>query len=448
MNLKLRLVSLGVIAAISLAAYPEAGRAEVEGLHINVTPYVGFPDIATHVNLKQKPVYGARVGLMLDEYFGVEGTYGAIMSKTVEGSDPWPVVPVTPSIDMDLQHLGADVLFNFIPDFRINPYALGGWQQVTFKPGTGPDREYNGWEAGGGLKLFLTPWIAIRAEARDVFWHYDYPDAHTHPADDYNHNWFYTGGLQFSLGGSAEIEDADHDGVKDSKDTCPETPIGARVDTNGCPMDTDSDGVADGIDQCANTPTGATVDAQGCPQDADHDGVPDGIDQCAETPAGTLVDAKGCALDADHDGVGDGIDQCANTPTGVMVDANGCPMDSDKDGVPDGPDQCPNTPEGAKVDKDGCPIEISEKEVEMLDTGKIIVRNIYFDTAKADIKPESEGVLREVGDIFIQWPQLVIEIGGHADARGSDEYNLDLSQRRAESVRNWLLQHYPQLDGS
>ena len=55
-------------------------------------------------------------------------------------------------------------------------------------------------------------------------------------------------------------------------------------------------------------------------------------------------------------------------------------------------------------------------------------------------------MLHELGGILVQWPQLIIEIGGHADARGTDEYNLDLSQRRADSVRNWLLQNYSQLD--
>lgn len=440
-----------MFAACGLAfAGAKPAIAEVEGVHLNLTPYAGFPDIATHVNLEQKPVFGGRVGLMLGEYLGVEGTYGRMSSQTVADSLPWPVAPPPgQNIDMNLVHLGVDVLLNFMPDAFLNPYVLAGWSEVKFKADADPpgdDPEFNGWEAGGGLKFFFAPRIALRVEARDVFWHYDAPPAHTEPADSYNHNVFYTAGLQFSLGGHPEVKDADSDGVGNDKDECPDTPFGATVDLRGCPIDGDGDGVPDGIDQCDNTPTGATVDVQGCPQDADLDGVPDGIDQCANTAAGITVDAKGCPLDADGDGVPDGTDQCANTPAGATVDARGCPTDADKDGVADGLDQCPNTPEGAKVDKDGCPIEISEKEVEMLDTGKITVRNIYFDTAKSDIKPASDAVLHELGKIFLQWPQLVIEVGGHADARGSDQYNLDLSQRRADSVRNWFLQNYPQID--
>jgi len=130
------------------------------------------------------------------------------------------------------------------------------------------------------------------------------------------------------------------------------------------------------------------------------------------------------------------------------VDAAGCPTDSDKDGVFDGIDQCPNTPESARVDKDGCPIEISEKEVELLDTGKITVRNIHFETAKWDVLPDSYSVLDEIGKILIQWPDLRVEVGGHADARGSDAYNLTLSEKRANAVLQYLLGKFPQINAS
>jgi OOP family OmpA-OmpF porin len=58
--------------------------------------------------------------------------------------------------------------------------------------------------------------------------------------------------------------DADGDGVPDSRDRCPNTPRGVRVDANGCPIDSDGDGVADYQDRCPGTPRGAKVDASGC----------------------------------------------------------------------------------------------------------------------------------------------------------------------------------------
>ena len=69
------------------------------------------------------------------------------------------------------------------------------------------------------------------------------------------------------------------------------------------------------------------------------------------------------------------------------------------------------------------------------------VDNIYFDFDEATIKPESEPTLNRIVEILKNYPTLRIEIGSHADARGSDKYNLDLSQRRAQSTLEYLVAH-------
>jgi OOP family OmpA-OmpF porin len=149
-------------------------------------------------------------------------------------------------------------------------------------------------------------------------------------------------------------------------------------------LDADGDGVIDSMDKCPNTPIGVAVDENGCPLDADGDGVPDYLDKCPNTPKGTKVDAKGCPLDSDGDGVIDSKDKCPNTPKGVKVDKNGCPLDSDGDGVPDSLDKCPQTPKGSKVDAKGCPI-VGEK--------LLILRGINFAFDSAAISQDSKGIL-------------------------------------------------------
>ncbi|MDH3393876.1 MAG: OmpA family protein, partial [Desulfobulbaceae bacterium] len=61
------------------------------------------------------------------------------------------------------------------------------------------------------------------------------------------------------------LRDSDRDGVLESQDKCPGTPIGIVVDVEGCPLDTDNDGVYDYLDQCPDTPEGTLVDSNGCP---------------------------------------------------------------------------------------------------------------------------------------------------------------------------------------
>ncbi len=230
-------------------------------------------------------------------------------------------------------------------------------------------------------------------------------------------------------------KDSDKDGITDDLDQCPDTPLGAVVDASGCPLDADGDGVYDGLDQCPDTPKGAKVDMNGCPMDADGDGVYDGLDQCPNTPKEAKVDSKGCPLDADGDGVPDYKDNCANTPKACKVDQTGCPVDSDGDGVCDGVDRCPNTPAERKVDDFGCPISEFIPEPEK----PVILYGINFETNKATLKPDSKTLLEQVAASLKERPDVKVEIGGHADSRGSDQHNMTLSQARAESVRDFLI---------
>jgi len=448
----LRSVLCALVIAAPMAGMATPSQAQVNGVHVTIEPWAGYFNFAKNVNLEDEVIYGGTLGLALHRYVALEGHIGRSSTKTIHGFTPYAITPPTPAIpqDVTMLHYGADLALNLRPSAWFSPYLLAGWQEGRFEfdnEDSVPKARYeNGWEYGGGLKIRFAPRVALRAEFRNSMW--KFPPGTPPPAgEDATDNQSYTGGIEFAIGGTTGSADADNDGVRDRKDKCPDTPMGAKVDENGCPIDSDHDGVPDGIDQCDNTPTGATVDARGCPGDSDNDGVPNGIDQCADTPSGAQVDVRGCPKDSDNDGVPDGIDQCADTPSGTKVDARGCPVsvDADNDGVPDDKDLCPFTPANAKVDKDGCPIELSEREIELLDKGRITERNIHFETAKWDILPESLPILDEIGNILIQWPRLRIEIGGHADWRGSDAYNLNLSEKRANAVLEYLVGKFPQI---
>ena len=247
---------------------------------------------------------------------------------------------------------GLDLRWNLRPaDSRVVPYVLtGGAYALSNVVGHAPTNlERGSGSLGlGALYNIAGPRTYLRLQARDVFFR-------EREALEFSNHFALTAGIQYVLGG--KFHDQDLDGARDWLDRCPDTPIGAKVDAHGCPVDTDGDGVFDGLDKCADTPAGATVDATGCPADTDKDGVYDGIDQCADTPAGVTVDAKGCPVDTDKDGVDDARDKCPDTPAGAVVDPTGCPVDSDHDGVFDGLDQCPNTPAGATVNPAGCPAD-------------------------------------------------------------------------------------------
>ncbi len=73
---------------------------------------------------------------------------------------------------------------------------------------------------------------------------------------------------------------------------------------------------------------------------------------------------------------------------------------------------------------------------------KFVFHNILFDFDKATLRPESYPVLDSIGRIMIENPTIITELSGHTDARGSNSYNQRLSQRRANSARNYIVQQW------
>ena len=132
------------------------------------------------------------------------------------------------------------------------------------------------------------------------------------------------------------------------------------------------------------------------------------------------------ADDQDYDGVLDADDHCPLTPEGVAVDSNGCAHDSDGDGVPDYLDQCPETPLGSVVDTNGCPYTL------------LTLSDVHFEFDSARLTSLAKSVLNQATST-INAAGSTVSVEGHTDSTGSDDYNLGLSQRRAQSVVDYLV---------
>ena len=163
--------------------------------------------------------------------------------------------------------------------------------------------------------------------------------------------------------------------------------------------------------------------------DADGDGVRDSRDQCPNTPAGYRVDSNGCALDSDGDGVVDALDECPNTYRGAEVDAKGCEMDDDQDGIVNRLDECPDSAPGAIVDNRGCEIEDDVIDLE----------GVNFETNSDRLVDATSAILDDAAATLRRYPDLMVEVAGHTDSQGDASYNEGLSERRANTVRDYLI---------
>lgn len=223
--------------------------------------------------------------------------------------------------------------------------------------------------------------------------------------------------------------DTDKDGITDEKDKCKDEP--GPKENQGCPWgDKDGDGVLDNIDRCPEV--AGPSDNKGCPWgDKDGDGVTDNIDKCPEVPGSK--DNNGCPwLDSDGDGVHDGIDKCKDIPG--SSENNGCPWgDKDGDGVTDNLDQCPNTK--GSIENNGCPI-VNETIKQQITRA---VDNLEFETNSDKIISTSLPALDVLSILLLEKNDWNIKLSGHTDNVGDDAFNFDLSRRRAEAVKQYLI---------
>lgn len=169
--------------------------------------------------------------------------------------------------------------------------------------------------------------------------------------------------------------------------------------------------------------------------DSDGDLVPDRVDECPDEYG---EDDVGCPLDkdSDKDGVPDKRDSCprewGDTPSG-------CPVrDSDGDSILDTVDSCVDEPENFNgfEDKDGCPDEPPE-EIKRI-TG--VIEGIYFASGKSTIRKKSRSALNKVVETLEKYEDIRLEIGGHTDDTGGHDLNMDLSQARADAVKDYLVE--------
>ncbi len=245
----------------------------------------------------------------------------------------------------------------------------------------------------------------------------------------------------YQAGTAKGCPDADHDGVSDAEDLCPKQAGTAK----GCP-DADNDGVPDAEDLCPGTKPGAKPDPnkKGCPLDSDEDGIPDAEDLCPNAKAGDKPDPtqKGCPVDEDKDGVPDAEDMCPGQAPGAHPDPArpGCPLpDEDNDGVPDAEDACPKDPgepNATDPKANGCP------KLTVQRGGSFQLRSVHFETNKWDLLPESFPILDELARFLQEHKELgEVIVEGHADDRGTHEWNMRLSRHRAQAVVDYLVKH-------
>lgn len=432
-----------VVFAIAIQSFSQtADRKWGVGINIGTNQYWG--DHGNGFYRFDKGFYGFG-GLMVSRYINnyldltVEGDYGRVGYSKFFISNM-----LTANANMKFKFLGND-------DAKFSPYIFVGIGYMGFKDRL-TKQKWNNLAlptCGLGVTYRVIPLISLQLQARYTYSNFDLVDHKARKSEDSYLQ--HSVGVIFNFGKTKDTDkdgiadrkdkcptvagllkfegcpDSDKDGVVDASDKCPNTPVDVKVDASGCPIDTDGDGIADYQDKCPDVKGLANL--AGCP-DADNDGVADNNDKCPNTPSKVKVDAKGCPIDTDGDGIADYLDKCPEIKG--IESLEGCP-DRDSDGIADKDDKCPDV-KGSKANK-GCP-EVKEEVKEVF---KKALQGIQFETGKDVIRPVSYKILDNVVSIMKENKEYNLIINGHTDNVGKPDANMTLSQKRANAVKNYLI---------
>lgn len=147
-------------------------------------------------------------------------------------------------------------------------------------------------------------------------------------------------------------------------------------------------------------------------------------------------------LDDDVDGVPDSDDWCMATPAGTRVGANGC---ADWEVPVDCPKRAPVAPPAPAEATapapapDAAAVAAAEAAAAAAEIEKVVLAGVSFEMGSSKLRPEAHEPLRAVAKAMKAHPSLRVEVEGHTDSIGDRGKNERLSQRRAESVRQFLV---------
>jgi len=236
-------------------------------------------------------------------------------------------------------------------------------------------------------------------------------------------------GFNFNFG---KWKDSDGDGFYDREDGAPFDPedFDSFEDKDGIPEeDNDLDGILDVDDNCPGNDTTVSIE-ENTKEDIDE-----------------FEDEDGCPdVDNDGDGIPDEKDAEPNLPEDFdnFEDEDGAPeLDNDNDGILDADDMCPNKPENINgfLDEDGCPDEkpIKKPEVVFEKAKPIVLDGVTFSLGSAELTSGAKEILLKVVRTLKDYADMKLKINGHSDSSGKRSFNLKLSQRRADSVKQYLV---------
>lgn len=178
------------ILAAALFLLPLAAQAEIKAGSVELSPFVGYNFYDNQHNIKNRPVFGGRLGYNFTRNFGIEGTGEFSKTRVDDKSLAFTEQgQFTGSGDVKISSYHLDLLYNFMPKEKFNPFIVAGYGASHFNP-ENSNKNMRFIDYGVGAKYWVADKVALRIDLRDnmIF-------------DEHMHNLSAMAGVVFAFGG-------------------------------------------------------------------------------------------------------------------------------------------------------------------------------------------------------------------------------------------------------
>ena len=189
-----------LVAAAFVFLLPLSARSEIKAGSFEVNPFVGYNFFENDQNLKDRPIFGLRLGYNFTKHFGIEGVGEFIKTRVDDRNIMWTEEGqyTSPIDDVELSTYHLDLVYHFIPDGKFNPFIVAGIGGAHYSPGRSNRGDMAAFNVGIGAKYWVTDNIALRVDLKDYMV--------TEITQDTYHNIGVTAGVVFAFGGGESVQ--------------------------------------------------------------------------------------------------------------------------------------------------------------------------------------------------------------------------------------------------
>ena len=417
-----KIMATALLAAAFLS--PSAARAETKAGSFEVTPFAGINLFEESQNLKNRFLYGGRLGYNFTEHFGIEGSLEMVNTRvedrslflTSRGQYRAPMDKV------DLAFYHVDAVYTFMPEGRFNPYVVSGIGGAHYSPKIS-NHEMSLIDFGAGAKYWLSEHIALRADVRDNVVSETFRYAY--------HNVQATMGVVFAFGGHKHAEPAPVVASAEAPAAAPaaaavECPVPVPVADTTRPTVSLTAPVKDASD--ANLRRNVYVSFSEPMDPATMNSTTFYLMQGNQPVAGTVSDPTATSAS---------ITPAANLKPGTVYTARVTTGAKDLAGNALASDYVWSFKTAAP------PVNTVQTNVQtkvVIVNKFVMLEDTHFEFDKATLTESGKGMLDQNVKIMRDNPELNVRIAGYTSASGSAKYNQGLSERRAAAVRTYLIE--------